>query len=332
MQTVWETKVNKSIPPTDDLKSQQAASVGATSDMQPKPDSSADKMKRVTFDHFNMPSDVRTLARIVYSAHGGEIAIAFLRGGIHIFSGPTFKPVDTYQINVGSAIAAPAFSSTSCCSASVWHDTSKDCTMLKIIRVLPPAVSISQAKASSPTWERAIAERFWWSLLVGVDWWDAVGCTQSAAEDGIVSLNSVIAVLDADFHSLPSTQHRLQYGPSLDRIKCRLLEGTNAQEVRAMVLDMQARLLLDMLGKGIESALVNPAALVSEPWQASGEMLNSIEAESMAVDPALVLSVQELKVVQQVQLEAHKCRLGSRVLLPRLVVQQREFQVQLLTP
>ncbi|MCI23003.1 mediator of RNA polymerase II transcription subunit, partial [Trifolium medium] len=26
---------------------------------------------------------------------------------------------------------------------------------------------------------------FWWSLLVGVDWWDAVGCTQSAAEDGI---------------------------------------------------------------------------------------------------------------------------------------------------
>lgn len=81
---------------------------------------------------------------------------------------------------------------------------------------------------------------------------------------------------------------------SLDRIKCRLLEGTNAQEVRAMVLDMQARLLLDMLGKGIESALINPSALVSEPWQASGEMLNSFEIESMAVDPALVLSVQVL--------------------------------------
>lgn len=29
----------------------------------------------------------------------------------------------------------------------------------------------------------------------------------------LVSLNSVIAVLDADFHSLPSTQHREQYGP-----------------------------------------------------------------------------------------------------------------------
>ncbi|KAL2932075.1 Mediator of RNA polymerase II transcription subunit 16 [Bienertia sinuspersici] len=292
MQTVWETKVNKSIAPTDDFKSQQAASAGPTSDVQPKPDSWAEKEKRVTFDHFSMPSDVRTLARIVYSAHGGEVAIAFLRGGIHIFSGPNFTPVDTYQINAGSAIAAPAFSSTSCCSASVWHDTSKDCTMLKIIRVLPPVIPNNQAKATSPTWERAIAERFWWSLLVGVDWWDAVGCTQSAAEDGIVSLNSVIAVLDADFHSLPSTQHRLQYGPSLDRIKCRLLEGTNAQEVRAMVLDMQARLLLDMLGKGIESALINPSALVSEPWQASGEMLNSNEVESMAVDPTLINSVQ----------------------------------------
>lgn len=137
--------------------------------------------------------------------------------------------------------------------------------------------------------------RFWWSLLIGIDWWDAVGCAQSAAEDGIgkdveivkscyyflcsfgacawkirdanylvllqfffihlkfvpenqnqwilqftllhalycgciiatvncfcmlmrflfhlvsVSLNSVIAVLDADFHSLPTAQHRQQY-------------------------------------------------------------------------------------------------------------------------
>ncbi|GAB4831214.1 Mediator of RNA polymerase II transcription subunit 16 [Ancistrocladus abbreviatus] len=286
MQTVWETKVNKSIPPTNDFKAHQAVAGG------PNADSSAEKAKRVTFDPFDMPSDIRTLARILYSAHGGEVAVAFLRGGVHIFSGPSFAPVDNYQITVGSAIAAPAFSSTSCCSASVWHDSSKDCTILKIIRVLPPALPSNQAKANSSTWERAIAERFWWSLLVGVDWWDAVGCTQSAAEDGIVSLNSVIAVLDADFHSLPSTQHRQQYGPSLDRIKCRLLEGTNAQEVRAMVLDMQARLLLDMLGKGIESALVNPSALLPEPWQAPGETLSNIDPEAMAVEPALVSSVQ----------------------------------------
>ncbi|KAK6149864.1 hypothetical protein DH2020_017389 [Rehmannia glutinosa] len=290
-QTVWVSKVIKCIPASSEFKGPVGVAIPPSCDGKNTPESGVEVAKRVSFDPFDLPSDVRTLARIVYSAHGGEIAVSFLRGGIHVFSGANFTAVDSYQINVGSAIAAPAFSSTSCCSASVWHDTSKDCTILKIIRVLPP-VPNSQAKANSATWERAIAERFWWSLLVGIDWWDAVGCTQSAAEDGIVSLNSVIAVLDADFHSLPSTQHRQQYGPSLDRIKCRLLEGTTAQEVRAMVLDMQARLLLDMLGKGIESALINPSALVQEPWQASGETLSGIDPEAMAVEPALVLSIQ----------------------------------------
>ncbi|KAI8000442.1 Mediator of RNA polymerase II transcription subunit 16 [Camellia lanceoleosa] len=266
MQTVWVTTVNKCIPPTNDFKIHQASVPGACSDARNTSDFGIEKTKRVCFYPFDLPSD--------------------------IFSGASFVPVDNYQINVGSAIAAPAFSSTSCCSASVWHDTSKDRTILKIIRVLPPAVPSSQVRANSSNWERAIAERFWWSLWVGVDWWDAIGCTQSAAEDGIVSLNGVIAVLDADFHSLPSIQHRQQHGPSLDRIKCRLLEGANAQEVRALVLDMQARLLLDMLGKGIESALINPSALVSEPWQESGGKLSGIDPEAMAVDPALVLSIQ----------------------------------------
>ncbi|KFK31000.1 hypothetical protein AALP_AA6G055700 [Arabis alpina] len=291
-QTVWVSRVDLSIPPTKDFKNHQAAAAGPSVDAQKELDSSDDKANKVVFDPFDLPSDIRTLARIVYSAHGGEIAVAFLRGGVHIFSGPTFSPVENYQINVGSAIAAPAFSPTSCCSASVWHDAAKDCAMLKIIRVLPPALPRNQSKVDQSTWERAIAERFWWSLLVGVDWWDAVGCTQSAAEDGIVSLNSVIAVMDADFHSLPSTQHRQLYGPNLDRIKCRLLEGTNAQEVRAMVLDMQARLLLDMLGKGIETALVNPSALVFEPWRSDGETISGINPEAMAVDPALVSSIQ----------------------------------------
>ncbi|KAF8411169.1 hypothetical protein HHK36_003712 [Tetracentron sinense] len=309
MQTVWLTRVNKSFPLTDDFECSQAAAAGPTFDERNTSDSRVENDKRVSFDPFDLPSDIRTLARIVYSAHGGEVAVAFLRGKVHIFSGASFTPVDNYQIDVGSAIAAPAFSSTSCSLASVWHDTIKDCTILKIIRVLPPAVPTSQVKVNSATWERAIADRFWWSLLVGVDWWDAVGCTQSAAEDGIVSLNSVIAVLDADFHSLPSTQHRQQHGPlrlgyshslvddhndgkSLDRIKCRLLEGTSAQEVRALVLDMQARLLLDMLGKGIESALINPATLVPEPWQASGEMLSGIDLDAMTVEAALVSNIQ----------------------------------------
>lgn len=159
MQTVWVSKVDTSIPPTNDYKIYQSAA-GGTSGVRNAIDSGVEKAKRVSFDPFDLPSDVRTLARIVYSAHGGEIAIALLRGGVHIFSGPNFAPVDNYQINVGSAIAAPAFSSTSCCSASVWHDTSKDCTILKIIRVLPPAIMSSQVKTNSSTWERAIAERY----------------------------------------------------------------------------------------------------------------------------------------------------------------------------
>eukprot|EP00268_Persea_americana_P052026 TRINITY_DN5801_c1_g4_i2.p1 TRINITY_DN5801_c1_g4~~TRINITY_DN5801_c1_g4_i2.p1 ORF type:complete len:1101 (-),score=229.01 TRINITY_DN5801_c1_g4_i2:291-3593(-) len=292
MQTVWSSRVNKSIPLMSSSKCGLSAAVASTlTDEQNLSDSSAVKANRLSFDPYDLPSDVRALAQIVYSAHGGEVAVAFLRGGVHIFSGANFAPVDSYLINVGSAIAAPAFSSNGCCLASVWHEATKDRTILKIIRVLPPAAINIQMKVFS-TWERAIADRFWWSLLVGVDWWDAVGCAQSAAEDGIVSLNSVIALLDADFHSLPSTQHRQQYGPSLDRIKCRLLEGTNAQDVRALVLDMQARLLLDMLGKGIESALVNPGTLIPEPWQVSGETLSGIDPELMTIEPALVSSIQ----------------------------------------
>lgn len=155
MQTVWVTKVNKCIPSTNYFKNHQEAGSSWTLNT-----SEPGKTKIVGFDPFDLPSDVRTLARIVYSAHGGEIAVAFLQGGVHIFSGASFKTVDNYQINVGSAIASPAFSSTSCCSASVWHDTSKDRTILKIIRVLPPALPSSQVKANSSTWERAIAERY----------------------------------------------------------------------------------------------------------------------------------------------------------------------------
>ncbi|KAJ3682228.1 hypothetical protein LUZ60_014801 [Juncus effusus] len=287
-QTVWLMRVNKSIAPTDDLKNPQ------TYNPQDYPNNSSDcsveRPNRLSFDPYDLPNDVRQLAQIVYSPHASEVAVAFLRGGVHMFSGPGFNVVDSYHVNVGSTIATPAFSSSGCCLASVWHDTVKDRTVLKIIRVLPPAVS--QEKVSSAMWERAIADRFWWSLLADVDWWDAVGCTQSAAEDGIVSLNSVIAVLDADFHALPTMQHRQQHCPNLDRIKCRLLEGTNAQDVRALVLDMQARLLLDMLGKGIESAMVNPSSLLPEPWHATSEMLSGIESDRMTVEQALLPSIQ----------------------------------------
>lgn len=159
-QTVWVSKVIKCIPAGNDFKRPLAVGAGPVSDGRNMADSGVEMGKRVSFDPFDLPSDVRTLARIVYSAHGGEIAVAFLRGGVHVFSGPSFTPVDNYHIDVGSAISAPAFSSTSCCSASVWHDTSRDCTILKIIRVLPPAVPSNQGKANSANWERAIAERY----------------------------------------------------------------------------------------------------------------------------------------------------------------------------
>lgn len=158
-QTVWVSKVIKCTPASNDFKRTQSAAAAPPPDGRIASDPGVEVTKRVGFDPFDLPSDIRTLARIVYSAHGGEIAVAFLRGGVHVFSGASFMHVDNYQIDVGAAIAAPAFSSTSCCSASVWHDTSKDCTMLKIIRALPPAISSSQMKANSITWERAIAER-----------------------------------------------------------------------------------------------------------------------------------------------------------------------------
>jgi len=135
MRTIWESNVDIIIPTTDN------------------------KSKGIHFNPFDLPTYLGTLARVVYSVQGGEIAVAFLHGRVRIFYGSNFEPVANYQINVGSSIAVPAFSATSCCSASVWHDPSKGETMLKIIRVLPPPFPIGQEKATSSTWEHAIAER-----------------------------------------------------------------------------------------------------------------------------------------------------------------------------
>eukprot|EP01018_Ginkgo_biloba_P033852 Gb_16787 [translate_table: standard] len=285
MTTIWTTTVNKSIPPMKESKNIQSASHMTV-------DSNGENSDKLNLENALQHSDVRMLAKIAFSGHGGEVAFAFRYGDVHLFSGSSFSLIDYYHAEVGASVALPAFSSTSCCLASVWHDDSRDCSVLKIQRILPPAVQSTQGKVNAAAWERAIADRFWWSLSVGVDWWDAVGCTQNAAEDDTVAINRVIAVLDSDFHSLPTIQHRQQYGPALDRIKCRLLEGIVAQDVRALVLDMQARLLLDMLGKGIESALINPATLIAEPWKASSETLGGLGPDAMTVDPALVPSIQ----------------------------------------
>jgi hypothetical protein len=79
---------------------------------------------------------------------------------------------------------------------------------------------------------------------------------------------------------------------ALDRIKCRVLEGVEAADVRVLVLDMQGRLMLDMLGRGIEAALMIPSTLIAEPWQASSETLTGLGVDAMAVDPALIPIIQ----------------------------------------
>jgi hypothetical protein len=86
----------------------------------------------------------------------------------------------------------------------------------------------------------------------------------------------------------------------LDRIKCRVLEGVEAADVRVLVLDMQGRLMLDMLGRGIEAALVNPSTLIAEPWQASHDTLTGLGIDAMAVDPALIPTIQVLFSLNQV--------------------------------
>ena len=77
----------------------------------------------------------------------------------------------------------------------------------------------------------------------------------------------------------------------MDQIKCRMLEGADGSDVRAVVLDMQARLLLEMLGKGIEAALINPETFLAEPWMASPEVVSGL-ADAITVDPALLPYVQ----------------------------------------
>lgn len=86
----------------------------------------------------------------------------------------------------------------------------------------------------------------------------------------------------------------------MDRIKCRVLEGVEAADVRVLVLDMQGRLMLDMLGRGIEAALVNPSTLIAEPWQASHDTLTGLGIDAMAVDPALIPTIQVLFSLNQV--------------------------------
>ncbi|KAG0566204.1 hypothetical protein KC19_7G045700 [Ceratodon purpureus] len=244
--------------------------------------------------HFNQkqpdyerPVNPRSVAKVVFAAHGGELAVALFSGEVHVFSGPSMTPVDLFHVKVNPHLPTPAFSPTSCCLASVWYDKKADVCTLRIAQVSPAPLSPNVPLVL----ERHLADRFWWSLVSEVDWWDVVATTQAAAEDGHVTVAKVMSVLDTDFHAL-QPQHRHHYGPALDRIKCRVLEGVEAADVRVLVLDMQGRLMLDMLGRGIEAALMNPSTLIAEPWQASSETLTGLGVDAMAVDPALIPIIQ----------------------------------------
>ncbi|KAK3444094.1 hypothetical protein EUGRSUZ_A00068 [Eucalyptus grandis] len=71
--------------------------------------------------------------------------------------------------------------------------------------------------------------------------------------------------------------------PAFGRYKCLRGQGSGTRH---------ASWLLDLLGKGIESALVYPSALVAEPWQLSSEMFSGIDPEARAAELALIPSIQ----------------------------------------
>ncbi|XP_024540755.1 mediator of RNA polymerase II transcription subunit 16-like isoform X1 [Selaginella moellendorffii] len=281
MATTWKTVVNKSFPQTKLAMSYNKRERDASSSMDTG-DAAAEEQETEP-----LPV-VKCIAKVRFSGHGGEVAVALLGGEVHLFSGPGLLPVENFCVQVGLLVASPALSASGCCLSCAWHDTDSDTSFLKIVRVR----SLSSSGPTTAPLERQIADRFWWSLVTQLDWWDAIAYSQSAADEGLVSLGAIAAVLDSDFHSLPNAGHRQHYGPALDRIKCRMLEGADAAEVRALVLDMQARLLLEVLGKGIEAALVNPSTLILDPWQAPSETLTGLGGEAMLVDPALVHQIQ----------------------------------------
>ncbi|CAM6096490.1 unnamed protein product [Calypogeia fissa] len=245
------------------------------------------------FDALPKPNNPRCVAKMQFSAVG-EFALSISTGEVYVFPVSSMIPTESFLVRTGRSYPpGVAFSPTSCCVALAWHHKKEDCSLLKIACLEPCNAAASQGSlGGSLAWERHLADRFWWSLVNELDWWDIIACTQYAVEDGIVTVAKVAAVLDADFHALPNPLHRQHYSKALDKIKCRMLEGTDAADIRALVLDMQARLLLDMLGKGVEAALTNPATLVAEPWLASSETLQALGADAMAVDPALVPSIQ----------------------------------------
>lgn len=78
---------------------------------------------------------------------------ASLQACCDCISGPNMTPVDFFYVKVNSYLPSPAFSPTSCCLASVWHDRKSDTCTLRIAQI--PSVTAN----GSPPLERHLADR-----------------------------------------------------------------------------------------------------------------------------------------------------------------------------
>lgn len=97
----------------------------------------------------------------MYLMYYCQIPYRLLSSDLNIFykpvvigiSGPNMTPVDFFYVKVNSYLPSPAFSPTSCCLASVWHDRKSDTCTLRIAQI--PSVTAN----GSPPLERHLADR-----------------------------------------------------------------------------------------------------------------------------------------------------------------------------
>jgi len=78
---------------------------------------------------------------------------------------------------------------------------------------------------------------------------------------------------------------------ALGRVKARVLESVVGPVARAVALDLQARALVEGVGRAVEAALVNPGTSIRTPWVAVAETYAQLGHDAMSVDAALVPTV-----------------------------------------
>eukprot|EP00850_Spirogloea_muscicola_P012107 SM000077S21581 [mRNA] locus=s77:370359:377840:- [translate_table: standard] len=241
---------------------------------------------------------VRMPGWLGFSSLGVELAVSLLACGAHVLTGQGLEHLGRLGLDDGGGNAGSpqlAFAPNGACLAATWRAGSgseaEAESTLRIWRTpcrleATGATSIGSGKARASLLEQHLVDRVWWSLVTGTQWWDIVAAILSFSDGNAVSLTLVLAILDASFHALPTLQHRLHYAPLLDSVKCKVLEAAEAADVQAVMLDMQARLLLSQAFRGVEASLTNNASLLERPWQASQEQQQQLGSDAMVTDPA----------------------------------------------